>query len=55
MLTNLVQIAVPAMQREPAPNLRAFHHAAVPAVAALDPEIHRVDAEILEASVAWFY
>lgn len=52
MLANFVELAVPAMQREPSPDLRTFDYAAVPAVAALNPEIHRMYAEVLKAGVA---
>jgi hypothetical protein len=52
MLANLVQLSIPAMQREPAPDFPAFPDAAVPAIAALDPGIHCMDAEVLKASVA---
>jgi len=52
MLPHLIHDAIPAVQCKPSPELGAIDHAIMAAVAAFDAEVHRADAEVLEAFVA---
>lgn len=52
MLADFRQRTVPSVKREPAPELRSIDHAAMPAIPTFGPEIHRVDAKVIQTGNA---